>query len=54
MMQAIDRLGIRSAILKTIRSGIPTLGICLGLQSFFESSEEAPDVARLRSFSRRR
>lgn len=45
MMQAIDRLGVRSAILKTIRSGIPTLGICLGLQSFFESSEEAPDVA---------
>ena len=45
MMQAIDRLGIRSAILGTIRSGIPTLGICLGLQSFFESSEEAPDVA---------
>jgi glutamine amidotransferase len=45
MMQSLDRLGIRSAILKTIRSGIPTLGICLGLQSFFESSEEAPDVA---------
>src|SRR5664279_4415474 len=41
MLQAIDRLGIRSAILKAIRSGIPTLGICLGLQSFFESSEEA-------------
>jgi|SRR5271157_2682605 len=45
MMKAIDRLGIRSAILETMRSGIPTLGICLGLQSFFESSEEAPDVA---------
>lgn len=44
MLQAIERLGIRNAILKTIRSGIPTLGICLGLQSFFESSEEAPDV----------
>lgn len=45
MMQAIDRLGIRNAILSTIRSGIPTLGICLGLQSFFESSEEAPNIA---------
>src|SRR5271157_872146 len=45
MMQAIDRLGIRGPILRTIRSGIPTLGICLGLQSFFESSEEAPDIA---------
>ncbi len=45
MMQVIDRLGLRSAILRTIRSGLPTLGICLGLQSFFESSEEAPDVA---------
>src|SRR5271169_1841995 len=45
MMQAIDRLGIRSAILGTVRSGVPTLGICLGLQSFFESSEEAPEVS---------
>jgi glutamine amidotransferase len=44
MLQAIDRRGIRSVILETIRSGVPTLGICLGLQSFFESSEEAPDV----------
>jgi imidazole glycerol-phosphate synthase subunit HisH len=45
MMATIDRLGIRGAILETVRSGVPTLGICLGLQSFFESSEEAPEVA---------
>jgi imidazole glycerol-phosphate synthase subunit HisH len=44
MLQSIDRLGIRNSILKVIGSGVPTLGICLGLQSFFDSSEEAPDV----------
>jgi imidazole glycerol-phosphate synthase subunit HisH len=44
MLQSIDRLGIRNSILKVIGAGVPTLGICLGLQSFFDSSEEAPDV----------
>ncbi|MCS7315370.1 MAG: imidazole glycerol phosphate synthase subunit HisH, partial [Bryobacterales bacterium] len=29
-------------------SGVPFLGICLGLQALFSSSEEAPDVEGLR------
>ena len=37
----------RAAILEAVTSGIPLLGICLGLQYLFEGSEEAPDVAGL-------
>jgi len=45
MMTAIDQLGLRQAILDRIHAGIPTLGICLGLQCLFERSEEAPELA---------
>jgi imidazole glycerol phosphate synthase glutamine amidotransferase subunit len=34
----------RHAVVDAIRSGTPFLGICLGLQALFESSEEAGDV----------
>ena len=34
----------RDALVAAIRSGTPFLGICLGLQALFESSEEASDV----------
>jgi imidazole glycerol phosphate synthase glutamine amidotransferase subunit len=44
MMTAIDQLGLRRAILDRIHAGIPTLGICLGLQCLFERSEEAPEL----------
>jgi glutamine amidotransferase len=42
MMQAIDRLGLRQPLKEKIASGIPFLGICVGLQCLFEKSEEAP------------
>lgn len=42
MLRALDTLGVRDAIVNRIRVGIPFLGICLGLQALFESSEEAP------------
>ena len=45
MMTAIDQLGLRPAILDRIAAGVPTLGICLGLQCLFERSEEAPELA---------
>lgn len=32
----------RSAIVERIEGGIPTLGICLGMQLLFDSSEEGP------------
>ena len=47
MMQAIDRLGLRQPLREKIASGIPFLGICVGLQCLFERSEEAPGEAGL-------
>jgi glutamine amidotransferase len=37
----------RAAISDAIERGAPMLGICLGLQWLFESSEEAPEIAGL-------
>jgi glutamine amidotransferase len=51
MMTAIDQLGLRRAILDRIGAGVPTLGICLGLQCLFESSEEAPELLGFGLFS---
>ncbi len=41
MMRALDAMQVRQALLDCIRAGVPFLGICLGLQALFESSEEA-------------
>ena len=43
MMTALDQLNLRAAIVHRVRSGVPFLGICLGLQSLFERSEESPE-----------
>lgn len=43
MMRALDELGVRGALVERIRAGVPFLGICLGLQALFTSSEEAPE-----------
>jgi imidazole glycerol phosphate synthase glutamine amidotransferase subunit len=50
MMQAIDRLALRDALLDRIGAGAPFLGICIGLQCLFESSEEAPEAKGLGIF----
>jgi imidazole glycerol phosphate synthase glutamine amidotransferase subunit len=42
MMRALDDLQVREALIERIRAGVPFLGICLGLQALFTSSEEAP------------
>ena len=42
MMRALDDLQVRNALIERVRAGVPFLGICLGLQALFESSEEAP------------
>jgi len=39
--------GLGEAVREVARSGRPLLGICLGLQLFFEMSEEAPDARGL-------
>jgi imidazole glycerol phosphate synthase glutamine amidotransferase subunit len=42
MVQGLDNLKLRDTLLGKIRSGTPFLGICVGLQYLFESSEESP------------
>jgi imidazole glycerol-phosphate synthase subunit HisH len=43
MMRALDELQVRESLVERIRAGAPFLGICLGLQALFTSSEEAPE-----------
>jgi len=42
MLRALDEMDVRNAFLSRIHAGVPFLGICLGLQGLFDSSEEAP------------
>ena len=42
MMRALDDLKVRETLIARIKENVPFLGICLGLQSLFESSAEAP------------
>jgi glutamine amidotransferase len=42
-----DGGGLRDAVLEAIRAGKPYLGICMGLQLLFGSSEEEPGCAGL-------
>jgi imidazole glycerol phosphate synthase glutamine amidotransferase subunit len=44
MMRALDELQVRDALAERIEAGVPFLGICLGLQALFQSSEEAPEM----------
>jgi imidazole glycerol phosphate synthase glutamine amidotransferase subunit len=43
MMRALDGFGVREALVERIRTGVPFLGICLGMQALFDGSEEAPE-----------
>ncbi len=46
-IEAIERLQLRTPLTRAIKDGKPFLGICLGLQLLFESSEESPGVTGL-------
>ena len=46
-MANLHRFGLVSVIQDMIKEGKPFLGICLGLQLLFESSEESPGVGGL-------
>ena len=50
MMRALDALEVRDVLVERIAAGTPFLGICLGLQALFETSEEAPEVRGLGIF----
>ena len=43
-MENINSRGLKAPIAEFIATGKPFLGICLGLQVLFESSEESPNV----------
>lgn len=46
-MQNLKRYGLVEVIHEIVNQGTPFLGICLGLQLLFESSEESPGVQGL-------
>lgn len=47
MMEVLREKGYVEPLIDYLHSGRPFLGICLGLQALFDSSEEAPGVAGL-------
>ena len=47
MMDILNKKGFVQPLKEYLMSDRPFLGICLGLQALFESSEEAPEVAGL-------
>jgi imidazole glycerol phosphate synthase glutamine amidotransferase subunit len=50
IIRALDERNLRSALLQSIARGVPFLGICLGLQALYTSSEEAPALSGLNLF----
>ena len=50
LIRALDKNGLREALLDAISHGIPFLGICLGLQALYQMSEEAPELQGLNIF----
>lgn len=46
-MQSMQKSGLVDAVKRAATSGKPFLGICLGLQLLFDSSEESPDTKGL-------
>jgi glutamine amidotransferase len=44
---ALARTGLQDAIADAIESGIPFLGICVGMQWMFERSQESPETRGL-------
>jgi imidazole glycerol phosphate synthase glutamine amidotransferase subunit len=50
LIRALDKNGLREALLDAISRGVPFLGICLGLQALYQMSDEAPDLQGLKIF----
>jgi imidazole glycerol phosphate synthase glutamine amidotransferase subunit len=47
LIRAIDERGLRAPLLDALSRGVPFLGVCLGLQALYDSSDEAPDLRGL-------
>jgi imidazole glycerol phosphate synthase glutamine amidotransferase subunit len=50
LIRALDERALRAPLLDAIQRGVPFLGVCLGLQALYETSEEAPELAGLKLF----
>jgi imidazole glycerol phosphate synthase glutamine amidotransferase subunit len=50
LIRALDEQGLREVLLEKINTGTPFLGICLGLQALFETSEEGAELTGLGLF----
>jgi imidazole glycerol phosphate synthase glutamine amidotransferase subunit len=50
LIRALDENNLRHPLLEKISAGTPFLGICLGLQALFATSEEAPELKGLQLF----
>jgi imidazole glycerol phosphate synthase glutamine amidotransferase subunit len=48
LIHALDARELRAPLLSALQRGIPFLGICLGLQALYETSEEAPELIGLK------
>lgn len=53
LVRALDEQNLRAPLTDAIQRGVPFLGICLGLQVLYESSEEAPQLKGLNLLSGR-
>ncbi len=47
LIRVLDDRKLRAPLVDAIRRGIPFLGICLGLQALYNTSEEAPELTGL-------
>ena len=47
LVRTVDERGLRAPLLDALASGVPFLGICLGMQFLYEGSDEAPDAKGL-------
>jgi imidazole glycerol phosphate synthase glutamine amidotransferase subunit len=47
LVRALDEQDLRASLTEAIQRGVPFLGICLGLQVLYESSEEASQLRGL-------
>lgn len=50
LLRSLDAMKVRETLVARIKADVPFLGICLGLQALFDSSEEAPEERGLGIF----
>jgi len=51
LIRALDERNLRAPLLDALHRDVPFLGICLGLQALYDSSEEAPELCGLQLFA---